>query len=136
MKADANKRMQTAVVTALIVSALIVAAACALPAFCMGSLNGECLPLLESAREAAIAGDFGTAHELLARAAKIEEAHLPHLKLYFDHNSTAALDLSVRTACDLAIIGEASQLIAEIDSAIGSLRFLNGVTQSGPGELL
>lgn len=131
----ANKTMRKAVVIGLAAAALIIAAACLTPALCVNSLKKSCLPLLESSITLAKEGEFEEAVRLLEEALDITLAYHERLRLFFDHNIAAALEISVRTACDLADLGEGSQLIAEIDSAMGSLEFLSGITELGLGEL-
>lgn len=136
MQNKANKAMQRAVAIGLAVSALIVAAACAIPASIMKRMEKECIPLLIDARECALSENYSDARKMLQQAVSITEKRTDQLEFFFDHNILAELELKLRTACDLTHTRESSQLIAEIDGAIGRLKFLSGITRAGIGEVM
>lgn len=124
MKNPDFKKASLAVMIAIVVSVLLLAAACILPGILINRLSRMVLPRLDLAIYAVADNNFANAARLAEEVSEGIESELDTLELFFEHEIIYELYGSASAAVRIAPTEDPSQLLEELCAAYTTMQYL------------
>ena len=124
MKNGSFKTMTVITITAMVISLIIITAACILPSIIISDLSKRITPLLSDAIRSVVSGNTPASLESISRIRAIIDENKNIVMMLFDHNGIKALSYAAVTAEELARINDDSQLLSVLTSITSELEFM------------
>lgn len=130
MKNGSFKAIRAAEAMALILSALLILAACAVPYEIVGRLCSDLFPRIESAREHVLNEEPEKALSELEHALSSIGALDDMLMIFYGHDDVTRLLSAAKAAVDLAKAQDRQQLLEEIAELEYGLRYIDEINRA------